>query len=175
MSLDNRPPVIKSAFLQYDEEQHAFILKFLAEDIGSGIDSVSYGITNTLGVQTSGMSATFNPSSGLYEATFSLPDQTPNGEWTLTGIWVTDKAGNLRLYRGDQYSDRVSSIPIILPNDEKDLFLSDNSKQMTLTCSGDIRIYGNSSNNRLTGNAGNNLLNGKGGIDVMKGKAGDDT
>ena len=48
-------------------------------------------------------------------------------------------------------------------------------EDLVLTGTGNLRGYGNSSNNRLTGNSGNNLLDGKAGSDVMIGNAGNDT
>ena len=48
-------------------------------------------------------------------------------------------------------------------------------ENLVLTGSGNLKGYGNTSNNRLTGNSGNNVLDGKSGIDTLIGKGGNDT
>jgi serralysin len=52
--------------------------------------------------------------------------------------------------------------------------LSAHVENLELTGSGNLKGYGNSSNNRLTGNSGNNVLEGKGGRDILTGKGGSD-
>ena len=52
--------------------------------------------------------------------------------------------------------------------------LSANVENLVLTGTGNLKGYGNSSNNRLTGNSGNNVLEGKAGRDILTGKGGGD-
>ena len=52
--------------------------------------------------------------------------------------------------------------------------LSAHVENLVLTGSGNLKGYGNSSNNRLIGNSGNNVLDGKGGRDILTGKGGSD-
>jgi len=47
-------------------------------------------------------------------------------------------------------------------------------EHLVLTGTGNLKGYGNSSNNRLTGNSGNNLLEGKAGRDILTGQGGGD-
>ena len=104
-------PVANGLQLSYDKTTNSFFITVSASDIGSGINKIEYGITNPLGVQISGMQAILNTGTGLYESTYSLPSQAPDGLWSLTQIWIWDNAGNSRLYRGDIYADKVSAIP----------------------------------------------------------------
>ena len=52
--------------------------------------------------------------------------------------------------------------------------LSANVENLVLTGTGNLKGYGNGSNNRLTGNAGDNVLEGKAGRDILTGNDGGD-
>ena len=96
--------------------------------------------------------------------------------------YETQKSYSVRLRTTDSGGLKIEKSFIFTVNNIKETLRSSTNKtlptsieNLVLTGTGNLKGYGNSSNNRLTGNSGNNRLDGKAGIDVMKGNAGNDT